>query len=187
MNLKELRTLRGQLLLTLGLFAGSLTIALVIVTNRWWFEGFLSKAYVDKTHFSANAEDVLNQANKGEIDPAVYEQLDELQRSAVYEGWMADLKNQSTEAPRALVHMDEKLYLRKVEQSVVCGSPEQQQRALRFLLLSHSPQTHAILNRLAAWAQRRRRADWFELIDQARREFSRTVTFTIFPNPISAS
>lgn len=45
MNKQELRTLKGQLLLLGGMFAGSVVLAMLLATQRGFFEKFVEEKY----------------------------------------------------------------------------------------------------------------------------------------------
>jgi hypothetical protein len=172
MNIKELRTLRGQVLLTVGLFAGSLAIALVIVTNRWWFEKVLLEKPAPATQLSASLKELVNRVNLGKADGVTYGRLLPPEQIALFDAWMQEGKKASKLAPATLVQMDAKLYLQRVEHAVVCGNSAQRQQALQFLVLTRSSEGEQILDRLARWARKRNRSDWYEMIDHARHEWA---------------
>lgn len=178
MNLKEFRTLRGQCLLTLVLFSGSLVIAITIASNRWWFEQFLQEKYTATAELSAATKKILERVNRNQLDQATFANLSPRDQIVLYEAWILAGENASHLTPRTLVQMNEKLYLRRAQQTVVSGNLAQRKQALRFLVLCQSPNSREILNRLATWAQKRKRPDWLKMIEDARHELRRTVVRT---------
>lgn len=168
MNVKDLRTLRGQLLLTAGLFGGCVVLAGIIVSQRWRIESYIAEKY-------PASRDRLSQAGrKAAVDVAAgktpgedFRHLLPEERRGLYELWMQD-EHGSPESVRALVGADTAYYVRCAEQTVVCGNPAQRVRALEFLVASRTAAVPEVLSRLSDWARRRNRPDWAEEIEQAR-------------------
>ncbi len=151
MNKQELRTLRSQLLLTVGLFAGCIAAAAVMASQRGFFEKYLKEKYAP---LPADLKDVADAAAAGEVDPARFEQLSDAQRLALYDDWMTR-DPPPVNTPRALMTAAAELYLARAERTLVCGNHDQRKRALRFLELAGSREATARLQKLSRWAARR--------------------------------
>lgn len=151
MNKQELRTLRSQLLLTVGLFAGCIAAAGVMASQRGFFEKYLKEKYAP---LPADLKDVADAAGAGEVDPVRFEQLSDAERLALYDDWMSrDPPPANT--PRALLTAAGELYLARAERTLVCGNDDQRKRALRFLELAGSREAISRLQKLSRWAARR--------------------------------
>jgi hypothetical protein len=168
MKQAEWRTLRGQLLLTAGLFLCCVAIAVGMVSQRWLYESYMAEKYLgQRSQLSSGAKELADLVNRGKTDEKAYARLSPSERIILYEIWMQAGEEASKMAPRALAQMDPEFYLHRAEQTVVCGNVVQRGLALEFLRLSEADCSER-LDRLAAWAERRRREDWLLEIEEAR-------------------
>ena len=168
MNVKDLRTLRGQLLLTAGLFGGCVVLAGIIVSQRGRFESFVAEKYpASRDRLSNAARRAADAIVVGETPGDEFQELLPEERRALYELWMQG-ENPSATSARALVGADAAYYVRCAEQTIVCGNAAQRARALEFLVVGGASAAPEALSRLSRWAGRRNRADWAEQITEAR-------------------
>lgn len=156
MHKDELRTLRGQLLLLGGLFAGCIVAAVIMASQRGFFEQFIAEQY---TALPANLQPLVEAAATGAIDREAFAKLSPAQRLALYDEWMTHTDPSPAGTPRALVAADPTLYLARAERSLVCGRAEQKLRALAFLELAGSEDAIPVLRKASRWAARRQRPE----------------------------
>lgn len=172
MNIKDLRTLRGQLWLTAGLFGGCLVLAGIIVSQRTWFESLVAEKYVASSNaLSPAGRKVAAAFADGQIPDEDLHKLTLEDRRCLYEIWMQGDRGSAAFA-RAMVEADHDYFVRCAEQTVVCGNPSQRARALELMEISHSSAAQEALARLANWARRRNRTDWIQEIEQVRLRIS---------------
>lgn len=153
MNKRELKTLRGQLLLLGGLFAGCLVAAAVIAASRNFFEKFLGEKYQPlPAHLAALAQ----AAAEDRFDQSAFAALSPADRLVLYDDWMARADPPPAATPGALLAADAALYLARVERTLVCGRPDQRLRALQFLELAGARQAVPLLREVRQWALKRK-------------------------------
>lgn len=152
MNKQELQTLRGQLLLMGALFAGCIVAAIVMASQREFFEKFVEEKYVA---LPASLKPLADAAAEGTIDKKAFANLSDSERLALYDYWMTHSDPTLAGMPRALVAADPPLYLTRAERSLVCGRVEQKLKALTFLELAGSRDAIPILQKVSQWAARR--------------------------------
>jgi hypothetical protein len=162
MKKSEYRKLKMQLVLVGGLFVSSIVAAIVIVNYRPFFEQYLLEKYKP---LPANLTSLAQKIESTGQVPEVFGRLSEKQQAAFYEHWMS-LPEVGKDLPKLLASAAPALYIARVEQTLVCGSPEQRVRALQFVELafaksdsgnaSDSAEALSMLDRVRAWATRRR-------------------------------
>ncbi|MHC4404288.1 MAG: hypothetical protein ACYTG0_31930 [Planctomycetota bacterium] len=151
MNRQELRTLRSQLLLVAGLFAGCIVAGVLMATQRGFFEEYLREEYAP---LPAELKDLADAAASGEIDEARLQGLSQEQRLALYDDWMIR-PNPPAGTPKTLVAAAGELYLARAERTLVCGNADQRKKALWFLELAGSSEAVPVLEKASRWAERR--------------------------------
>ena len=157
MNKQELRTLKGQLLLLGAMFAGSVVLAVLIATQRPFFEKFIAEKYgVLPASMKTLADGA---AESGKIDAEAFSKLTEEERLLLYDDWMTRPDPPPLRTPAALVAADQKLYLARAERSLVGGSDNQKTRALKFLELAGSKDAIPLLRKARQWSVKRRTLD----------------------------
>lgn len=173
MKARELRTLRGQLLLTAGMFAGCVVISAVVVFARPWFESFLLEKFkVPLDKYPESVRQLTTAAAEGKIDKDKFYRLLPDDRELLYEAWLRS-EQPSPRTPRALAAVDATFYSVRAEKTVVCGDGPQRARALEFLVKMQSPETKAVLERLLEWADRRNLPELREQIRAVLEQVSR--------------
>jgi len=153
MNKQELRTLRGQVLLMSGLFASCIVAAILMASQREFFEKFIAEKYAA---LPASLKPLADAAAAGIIDQETFVKLSPSQHLALYDDWMTRPDPPPAGTPRALVAADPTLYLARAERSLVCGRADQRMRALTFLELAGSKKAIPILRKAGHWAARRK-------------------------------
>ncbi len=148
--------LRGQLIVLGLVFLGGLVLAAVMATQRPWFESFVREKYqVGYASFSEplrRAVDVLAADKLAQVD---FEKLGPDQRRQLYEDWIERSDVPRLMVPQRLTLWAPKYYLQCAEKTVVCGSPNQQKRAVQFLQLCNCREATEVVQRLAQWSDKR--------------------------------
>lgn len=169
MNQQDLRTLRGQLALTAGLFAGCVALAAVIISQRFRFESFVAEKYpASREKLSPEARAAADAIADASAPAKGFNHLPAIERRALYEFWMRDPESRGASEAQALLAADPQFYLRCAEQSVVCGNDAQRRRALEFIAFAESESANEVLLRLADWSKKRHRPDWGQEIQATR-------------------
>jgi hypothetical protein len=153
MNKRELRTLKGQLLLLFAMFAGSVLLAVFIATQRGFFEKFIEEKYVA---LPASLKPLADAAAVGQLDLEAFKKLSQTERLFLYDDWMARPEPLPAGTPAALVAADSGLYLARAERTIVSGRDDQKRRALKFLELAGSKEAVPILEKARRWSIKRR-------------------------------
>ncbi|HYG81974.1 MAG TPA: hypothetical protein VD861_16370 [Pyrinomonadaceae bacterium] len=157
MNKEELRTLKGQLLLLGAMFAGSVVLAVVMATQRPFFEKFIAEKY---GYLPENVKTLADRvADSGKIDTEAFSKLTPEERLLLYDDWMKRPDPPPQRTPAALVAADPQLYLARAERSLVGGSDSQKTRALKFLELAGSRDAIPLLQKARQWSIKRRTPD----------------------------
>ena len=151
MNKDDLRSLRIQILLIVGMFMGCAVVAGFIATQRSWFESHFKEEY------AALPAELEPLAAKAAGEELVEEDLDGLSpevRLRLYDAWMS-AERPAPGTPRALVAADSSLFLGRAERTIVCGNGLQRRRALEFLELCASRDVIPLLEKARGWSARR--------------------------------
>ena len=152
MNKQELKTLRAQSLLMGGLLAGCIAAAILLATQRGFFESYLKEKYPP---LPEGLRPVADAAAKGRLDPEEFEKLTEPERLTLYGHWMEGTDTPPA-AARVLVEAAPALYIARAERTLVCGNADQRGRALAFLEAAGSDEAIPVLEELSRWARRRK-------------------------------
>jgi len=165
MNKRELRTLKGQLLLLGAMFAGSVALAVLIAAERPFFEKFIEEKY---GQLPANIKTMADgAAESGKIDAEAFGRLTAEERLLLYDDWMTRPDPPPPRTPAALVAADQGLYLARAERSLVGGSVNQKTRALKFLELAGAREAIPLLRKARLWSIKRRTPDLTAKITEA--------------------
>ena len=157
MNRQEIRTLKGQLLLLGAMFAGSVVLAVVMATQRPFFEKFIAEKYgTIPANIKTLADEV---ALSGKIEAEAFSKLTDEERLLLYDDWMTRPDPPPPRTPAALVAADPKLYLARAERSLVGGSDSQKTRVLKFFELAGSKDAIPLLQKARQWSIKRRTLD----------------------------
>jgi hypothetical protein len=171
MNSRELRRLRVQLVLTLGLLAGCVGAAIFTAANRWWFEKWLVEKYAP---LPAQLRAVADSAAQGNLNGEAFARLSNEQRILLYDDWMSRGESPLDIAPKALLSAAPDLYIARVERTLVCGSAEQRERGLAFLDSCPRAEALPMLEKARDWAVRRNLPELAERIGQSMRRIEQT-------------
>jgi hypothetical protein len=155
MNKQELRTLKGQILLLTGMFAGSVVLAVFMATERGFFEKLIEEKYVV---LPASMKPLADAAAEGRIDGEAFNKLSQTERLLLYDDWMMRPDPPPMRMPSALVAADSRLYLARAERTLVGGREDQKLRALKFLELAGSKEAIPLLQKARRWSIKRRTA-----------------------------
>ncbi len=140
-----------------AMFAGSVALAVVIATQRPFFEKFIEEKY---GQLPANIKTMADgAAESGKIDAEAFGRLTAEERLLLYDDWMTRPDPPPTRTPAALVAADPKLYLARAERSLVGGSDNQKTRALKFFELAGSKDAIPLLQKARQWSIKRRTLD----------------------------
>lgn len=153
MNKQELRTLKGQLLLLGGMFAGSVVLAVFLATQRGFFEKFIEEKY---GALPANLKPLVDAAAEGKLDGEAFNKLSQAERLLMYDDWMTRPDPPPTLTPSALVAADSALYLARAERTLLSGREDQKLRALKFMELAGSKTAIPHLQKARQWSIKRR-------------------------------
>lgn len=160
MKLDSIRTLEGQLLAIACLFVACIPISGAVIFLRPKFERAMSEAY---TASSTAAQNELRQLAAQLEDPAadptqVHDAIVKLaaqEKEWLYQDWVTHPKPERVITVARLIEANPEYFLHRAEQTVVCGSAEQQTLGLRFLALSEHPSVVSRLEHLLRWTQQR--------------------------------
>ena len=159
---RELRTLRWQLLLTGGLFTGSLVLAIVIAVNRPYAESFIQEGFkLDGEELPKKLQQAADEAATGELAASWSKQLKPEDWRLLYEDWMLASEPRRS-AAAAFSARNAEFFTEAAERTVVCGSDEQKRRAARFLEWSNSQAAIPVLQRLQRWTAKRNQRELSE-------------------------
>jgi hypothetical protein len=153
MNKRELRTLKGQILLLAGMLAGSVVLAVFIATQRAFFEKFIEEKYAA---LPANMKPLADAATEGKLDREAFNKLSQTERLLLYDDWMTRPDPPPMPMPAALVAADSPLYLARAERTLAGGREDQKLRALKFLELAGSKEAIPLLQKARQWSIKRR-------------------------------
>jgi hypothetical protein len=161
MNLRALRTLRGQA----WLFGATLVVAVglagVAASQRAFFERHVLEKY---PAVSATAADLARRIERGDRVDADLRATTPVVRADLYGEWMqrpaADARQRT---PATLMTLDPAFYRERVEMTLAGGSADQRARALLFVRASRSavfaPSIRWTLERARATGDERLRRD----------------------------
>lgn len=172
MKLDRLRTLEGQLLAISCLFIACIPISGAVIFLRPKFEAAMSESY---SVVSASVREELKELARGLEDPSSdpkdvchsVEQLTVQDKEWLYQDWVVHHEPERVITVSRLVQADPEYFLHRAEQTVVCGSADQQTLGLRFLELSEHPSVAARLRHLLNWTQQRHVPEAPEKIQEA--------------------
>lgn len=156
MNKQELRTLKGQLLLLGLMLLGSVLLAVVIATQRGFFEKFIEEKY---TALPEELKPFADAAAEGKLDREAFNKLSQAERLILYDNWMARPFDAPARTPSELVAADPSLYLRRAERTIINGRDDQKLRALKFLDLAGNKEAVPLLHKARQWSIKRRTHD----------------------------
>lgn len=160
MKLDRVRTLEGQLLAISCLFLACIPISGAVILLRPKFEAAMSESY---SVASASVRDELKELTRALEDPASdtkdichsVEHLTPQDKEWLYQDWVVHHEPERVITVERLVQADPEYFLHRAEQTVVCGSSDQQKLGLRFLELSQHPSVAVRLKHLLQWTNQR--------------------------------
>lgn len=160
MKLDRLRTLEGQLLAISCLFIACIPISAAVILLRPKFEAAMSESY---SVASASVREELKELTRALEDPAsdpknvcqLVEHLTPQDKEWLYQDWVVHHEPERIITVERLVQADPEYFLHRAEQTVVCGSSDQQKLGLRFLELSEHPSVAGRLKHLLRWTNQR--------------------------------
>lgn len=156
MNKQDLRTLKGQLLLLGAMLVGSVLLAIVIATQRGFFEKFIEEKYLA---LPEELKPMADAAAQGRIDREAFNKLSQAERLILYDDWMARPGEPPGRTPSELVAADAPLYLRRAERTLINGRDDQKMRALKFMELAGAKEALPLLRKARQWSLKRRTHD----------------------------
>lgn len=137
-------------------------LALCVNWNRWFFEPRVGESYPSPT---AGTLAVMERLAGSEAGLDAIRQLSREEGLGLYGRWIQDPRVVLS-LPRALVILDEELFLARAERSFVMGSHAQRMRAVDFLAETGSSRTEAILERARSYSHRRGEHELQEYVEQ---------------------
>lgn len=156
---RDLRQLRGQLMMVAALFSGSLCLAISLLVARPMIEESLCETYaIPQQKISRALRESFAKARAGSLTLDEFALLPEGERRYLFYDWML-AKEIHQDEPRCLVDLDAKTFLRLAETSVIAGNTEQKEKAIEFLKLAGHARVPLVLQSLEAWANRRKKGD----------------------------
>ena len=159
-----LRTPRGVLALLGSCLAAAVVLALLLGSQRAFFEARVRETYAPPTADAvALALTLAGGAREHDLSPR---QVDE-----VYQAWMQVGDGWPVDAPRALVRASP-AFLERAAQTLVAGSLSQRRAAARFLAATKDARAVPILARAAQRASRRREDALAREIEEAVRSLT---------------
>lgn len=140
-----------------AMFAGSVALAVMIATQRPFFEKFIEEKY---GQLPANLKTLADgAAGSGKIEAEAFSRLTAEERLLLYDDWMTRPEPPPQRTPAALVAADPGLYLARAERSLVGGNVSQKTRALKFLELAGAKEAVPLLRKARQWSIKRRTPD----------------------------
>lgn len=156
MNREGLHTVRSQFLLIGLLFFITTVFAAVMATRHDWFESFVKEKF---SPLPPHLYPLVEASTRNELNVEDIAKLPRHDLLALYDHWMGMPQLPSLTMPGALMVVDRGVYIERLEQTLVCGTPEQRQRALYFIELAGSQEAIQMLQRVQEWAERRKIPD----------------------------
>lgn len=169
MNNAEMRKFQGQLYLIGFLIVITAVVSLLVSWNRKRFEQFVKEKY--KT-VPASLQNEISRIKNGQTLSGEYEKLPETQRELLYDAWMTQ-PDISSALPSEIMSVDYELFSQRVERTLICGSDEQRERALQFLVSARDGRTIEMLRSVQNWAERRKMSKLVEGVQQVIEELPR--------------
>lgn len=179
MKLDKIRTLEGQLLAISCLFVACIPVSAAVIVLRPKFEAAMSESYnVASAVARDNLKELVTQLEDPAADPSeVHDSVVKLsaqEKEWLYQDWVTHHEPERVITVGRLVEADPEYFLHRAEQTVVCGSDEQQKIGLRFLALSEHPSVLPRLQHLLQWTQRRHLPDAPDKIEKVLNEWVAT-------------
>jgi hypothetical protein len=153
---------RRQLEVLMLSYVVAAALALCVNWNRWFFEPRVGEVYPSA---AAGTLAVMESLARGDDGQDAVRKLTREDGLGLYDCWMQDPR-EILALPRALVILDEELFLARAERSFVTGSPEQKKRAVDFLAATGSSRTEAILERARSYSRRRQERELQEHVER---------------------
>ena len=180
---REIKKLRGQLLLLGIVLAGAAVLAVGIVVARPFFERHLKEKYAD---LPPAHQPLIEQAVAGNITAERWRQTPLEVRLLFYDQWMKQ-PDRPASWPQTLVRLDAQTFVERVERSLVNGDASQRELALEFLKVGQVPreQGRQMLHRVLEWATRRRLDDVAQRMRKAIEEYPEFPTTVPTTAPVS--
>jgi hypothetical protein len=157
-----LRTPRGVLALLGGSLVASMILALLLGTQREFFERHVREKYPP---VSAEAHEIGRRLAELDAQERV-RSLSPREQESLYAAWIQKGHEWPAEAPAVLVRADA-LFLERAERTLRVGSREQRRAAVRFLAASRDARARPLLDAARHRAQRRREHELVREIQDA--------------------
>lgn len=125
----RLRTPRGQLELLGATFVVALVLALVLASQRSFFERYVREKYPGP---DAASERLAQRIEAGEVDAAALRALPPNGTLGLYHLWMQSDSNRYPNLPATAAAAHPELVAERVERTLVAGNREQRQKAIDF-------------------------------------------------------
>ena len=180
---REIKKLRGQLLLLGIVLTGAAVLAGGIVVARPFFERHMKEKYAD---LPPAHRPLIEQAVAGNISAERWRQTPLETRLLFYDQWIKGPDRPASWA-QTLVRLDAQTYVARVERSLVNGDSSQRELALEFLNAGQVPreQGRQMLHRVREWATRRRLSDVAQRMQRAIEEYPEFPTTAPTTAPVS--
>lgn len=161
----ELRSLKGQVALTLGLFIGSLAIAISMILFRVEFENRSGekhkvglsdlpkelRKYVEKVAAQSDVDGLPNIATDAD-------------KESIYSAWIQSKELQTETFEKQFARREEAFLVARLEKTAVTGTMEQRRLAIGWIRKIDTQLSRDAISRLRSWAERRNRPDIVELL-----------------------
>jgi hypothetical protein len=157
-----LRTPRGVLALLGGSLLASVVLALLLGTQREFFERHVREKYPP---VSVEAHELGRRLAEPDAEERI-RGLSSREREGLYTAWMQKGDEWPAAAPAVLVRAD-RFFLERAERTLRVGSLEQRRAATRFLAASRDTRARPLLEASRLRAQRRREHELVREIQQA--------------------
>lgn len=158
-ELQSLHRVRGQALMTSVLLIGAVVGALLPGFFRSRFEAWSSLGYESET---GQVVGLVEKWSKRTAEVPWTEQ----ELKWLFEGWLREDDARLEALFLSANPSTQQSLVALAERGCVCGGSEQKMRSLDLLGLLESPESQAALERLAAWAKRRKLFEVFSRIEQ---------------------
>lgn len=172
MKLDELRRLKWQFAVTGALFVACVPLAGVVIVLRDRFERHMFEDHKARyEEFSDELQALIDAADSETPARDLKTRIAALEpatKELIFQDWMWRRESQRLATPARLVAADAEFFLKRAEKAVVCGNEPQRERALTFLARSDARGAAEIVERLAAWAKKRRRNEIVEQVERFR-------------------
>lgn len=159
----RLDTPSGQMLLMAVTLGGAVVLAIIMATQRDFFEQYIRERYPAPP---VNVMALLQGLENGSMDASRVARLAPLEQSALYDAWMGrEPSPAESVVPAAMMTHAPQVTLARLERTLVAGSKEQRFKAVDFARRTRTTPVVEVLQRARSHVARMRWHDVLEKMD----------------------